>query len=251
MLPAQSRGIEPTDKEHVMSLRSRSSVCFALALCVGSLALAGCPKRPEVGQAGPGAVGPAAATGAPLPTAQAVPPVREAAVAQVPAVREAPVVQVVPREVTVTPPPASPPIEPVAPAPATAAPAPTVAPSAAAPAEEAKPTARVTDVFFDFDRSGLRPDQQAAVQALVARLQQHRQATVTVEGYCDERGSSEYNLALGERRAKTVRDALLKAGIGAGRIAVVSYGEERPFISGKDESAWKWNRRAHVVLSGQ
>jgi peptidoglycan-associated lipoprotein len=72
-------------------------------------------------------------------------------------------------------------------------------------------------------------------------------AKITVEGHCDERGTAEYNLALGEHRAKAVRDYLVAAGIPANRIATISYGEERPFVTGHDEGAWKWNRRGHIV----
>ncbi len=72
--------------------------------------------------------------------------------------------------------------------------------------------------------------------------------TLPAEGHCDERGTSEYNLGLGERRARAVRDFLVAAGIAANRIRTVSYGKERPFVLGHDESAWKFNRRAHFVL---
>ncbi|MFI5339649.1 MAG: OmpA family protein, partial [Candidatus Methylomirabilales bacterium] len=68
---------------------------------------------------------------------------------------------------------------------------------------------------------------------------------------CDERGTAEYNLGLGERRAKAVKDYLVAAGVAADRIATISYGKERPFVLGHDESAWKWNRRGHFVITGQ
>jgi peptidoglycan-associated lipoprotein len=74
-------------------------------------------------------------------------------------------------------------------------------------------------------------------------------AKVAIEGHCDERGSSEYNLALGERRARVARDFLVAAGIETNRISTISFGKERPFVLGHDESAWKWNRRAHFLLS--
>jgi peptidoglycan-associated lipoprotein len=108
-------------------------------------------------------------------------------------------------------------------------------------------TGQPQDVFFDFDKSGLREDQKAALNADVAWLKRNQKVRVTIEGHCDERGANEYNLALGERRAKAVKDYLVAAGIAADRIATVSYGEERPFVLGHDESAWTWNRRGHVV----
>jgi hypothetical protein len=71
---------------------------------------------------------------------------------------------------------------------------------------------------------------------------------ILIEGHADERGTNEYNLALGERRAKTIRDFLVAGDIHAKRVSIISYGEERPFVLGHDESAWKWNRRGHVNL---
>jgi peptidoglycan-associated lipoprotein len=85
----------------------------------------------------------------------------------------------------------------------------------------------------------------------VAWLKANPRAQVTVEGHCDERGTSEYNLGLGDRRAKAVREYLVAAGVDGGRIRTISYGKERPFVQGHDESAWRWNRRAHFVIAGQ
>jgi peptidoglycan-associated lipoprotein len=107
------------------------------------------------------------------------------------------------------------------------------------------------DVFFDFDRSNIRDDQKAALNEDVAWLKANARAKITVEGHCDERGTSEYNLGLGERRAKAVKDYLIAAGLPADRVATISYGKERPFVLGHDESAWKWNRRGHFVITGQ
>jgi peptidoglycan-associated lipoprotein len=104
------------------------------------------------------------------------------------------------------------------------------------------------DVFFDFDKAEIRPDGRAALDENLRWLKAHARATMTIEGHCDERGSSEYNLGLGERRAKVTRDYLVASGIDSKRIATVSYGKERPFVLGHDESAWKWNRRAHFVV---
>jgi peptidoglycan-associated lipoprotein len=107
------------------------------------------------------------------------------------------------------------------------------------------------DVFFDFDKSNIRDDQKAALNDDVAWLKANAGAKITVEGHCDERGTSEYNLGLGERRAKAVKDYLIAAGLPADRVATISYGKERPFVLGHDESAWKWNRRGHFVMTGQ
>ncbi len=115
--------------------------------------------------------------------------------------------------------------------------------------ETVKEVSPLQDVFFDFDRSALRKDAKAVLSQNVEWLKGNPEARIVVEGHCDERGTNEYNLALGERRAAAVRDYLVAAGIDPGRISTISYGEERPFVLGHDESAWKWNRRAHFLLS--
>ncbi|MFQ5656635.1 MAG: peptidoglycan-associated lipoprotein Pal [Candidatus Methylomirabilales bacterium] len=103
------------------------------------------------------------------------------------------------------------------------------------------------DVFFDFDKSVIRSDAREALDQNVDVLNANSDVSILVEGHCDERGTNEYNLALGERRAKAVRDYLVAGGIDSNRISTISYGEERPFVLGHDESAWKWNRRGHFV----
>jgi peptidoglycan-associated lipoprotein len=107
------------------------------------------------------------------------------------------------------------------------------------------------DIFFDYDKANIRDDQKAGLGENVAWLKANAKAKITVEGHCDERGTAEYNLGLGERRAKEVKDYLVAAGIPADRIATISYGKERPFVLGRGESAWKWNRRGHLVITGQ
>lgn len=107
----------------------------------------------------------------------------------------------------------------------------------------------VTDIFFDFDESAIRDDAKKTLADNVLWLRTNPAAKVTIEGHSDERGSSEYNLALGERRARVTRDFLVAAGIEANRVNTISFGKERPFVLGHDESAWKWNRRAHFTLS--
>ncbi|MGH7380771.1 MAG: peptidoglycan-associated lipoprotein Pal [Candidatus Methylomirabilales bacterium] len=104
------------------------------------------------------------------------------------------------------------------------------------------------DVFFDFDKAIIRDDGKQALNADIQWLKVNSAVRIKVEGHCDERGTTEYNLALGERRAKVVRDYLAAGGIDAKRISTISYGKERPFVQGHDESAWKWNRRGHFVV---
>ncbi len=102
-------------------------------------------------------------------------------------------------------------------------------------------------VFFDYDSSAVRPDGRDALVTNAQWLRANPDVGVTIEGHCDERGTAEYNLALGHRRAQAARHMLVAAGIATERITVVSYGKERPFVLGHDESAWRFNRRAHFV----
>jgi peptidoglycan-associated lipoprotein len=99
-------------------------------------------------------------------------------------------------------------------------------------------------VFFDFDSSALRPDAVATLNANADVLKGKAEVKIQVEGHCDERGTQEYNLALGERRALAVRDYLIKVGVAGERISTISYGEEKPAVDGHDEAAWGKNRRA-------
>ena len=99
-------------------------------------------------------------------------------------------------------------------------------------------------VYFDFDSAAIRGDQRPTLQANVGAVNQHADwKTVVLEGHCDERGSEEYNLALGERRADSVRRYLTDLGVSSGRLSTVSFGESKPAVQGHDESAWKYNRR--------
>jgi len=104
------------------------------------------------------------------------------------------------------------------------------------------------DAFFDTDRFDLTPSAREAIAKNAAWLQKYPTISILVEGHCDERNTREYNLALGERRASTVRDYLVFLGIAGQRIQIISYGEERPFALGSGESAWMLNRRAHFVI---
>jgi peptidoglycan-associated lipoprotein len=105
-------------------------------------------------------------------------------------------------------------------------------------------------VFFDTDRYDLSGDAQSQLQKQAAWLQQYPAVTVTVEGHADERGTREYNLALGERRANAVANYLTALGIDAGRLSVISYGKERPDCSDSNESCWAQNRRGVTTPNG-
>ena len=104
------------------------------------------------------------------------------------------------------------------------------------------------DVFFETDRFDLTPAAREALAKNAAWLQKHPTISILVEGHCDERNTREYNLALGERRASAVQEYLVLLGIPSQRIQIISYGEERPFALGNNESAWQLNRRAHFVI---
>jgi peptidoglycan-associated lipoprotein len=126
-------------------------------------------------------------------------------------------------------------------------PAPVAPPPQAGPSEEDLFGQNVKDVYFDYDKSDLRSDQQAAIQADAQFLNQHADINFTVEGHCDSRGSTEYNLALGDQRASSVKSALLAAGVSANRIKTISYGKEKPFCMEENEACWQQNRRGHFA----
>jgi len=105
----------------------------------------------------------------------------------------------------------------------------------------------VKDVYFDYDKADIRGDQQGSVQADVQFLNAHPNVNFTIEGHCDERGSTEYNIALGDKRATAVKSALVAAGVNASRIKTISYGKEKPFCSESNEACWQQNRRGHFV----
>ena len=105
----------------------------------------------------------------------------------------------------------------------------------------------VRDIYFDYDKYDIRPDQQAALQSGAQFLAQHPAMRFTIEGHCDERGSTEYNLALGDNRANAVKNALIQAGVGADRIRTISYGKEKPVCTESNEQCWQQNRRGHFV----
>ena len=104
-------------------------------------------------------------------------------------------------------------------------------------------------VFFAFDSSSLSAEAQAALDTQVAWLKKHDDVNVIVQGHCDDRGTREYNMALGERRANAVKQYLVSQGIEESRISTISYGKERPAVLGNNEAAWAQNRRAITVVS--
>jgi len=105
------------------------------------------------------------------------------------------------------------------------------------------------DIHFGYDQATLVPEAQASLEQHALWLQTHRDLSVTVEGHCDERGTVEYNLALGDQRAQVAREYLIGLGVDPGRLRTVSYGKERPLDPGHGEEAWARNRRAHFVVS--
>ena len=198
-----------------------------ITLAVTALFLTGCPKRPEVVET------------VPMPSAQqgqvGVPPAPKAAVPE----------EKSPTEVAVQAPEARP---------AETGAVPEAKFAEAEVRQDASAAAQATglqDVYFDFDQSVIREDSKKLLNENGEWFRKHPAAKVTIEGHCDERGSSEYNLALGQRRAGSTRDYLVAVGVAANRISSISFGKERPFVVGHDESAWKLNRRAHFAPSAK
>jgi peptidoglycan-associated lipoprotein len=114
--------------------------------------------------------------------------------------------------------------------------------------QEFRPLADLLDVHFDFDRYDIRPDAARTLAANARLLRARGESAVLVEGHCDERGTSEYNLALGERRARAAMNALVSQGVDARRITIVSYGEDRPACRDHSEACWAQNRRARFLV---
>ena len=104
------------------------------------------------------------------------------------------------------------------------------------------------DIFFELDKAELSPEQRDVVGVNADWIRKNPTVRVLVEGHCDERGTAQYNLALGERRASAVKEFLVSLGIDGGRVQIVSYGKERPFNPGHDDAAWAQNRRGHFVI---
>ena len=186
-----------------MNARLRS-VAAILPVLTLTLLLAGCPKRPAMS---------AATAPPPVPPPAAAPPTPAA------------------------PPTAPAPIAPAPAAPPTAAPTPPPAPPSEYRANDA-----LKSIHFAFDKSDIRPGDAKILDAAVGYLKANPNQLVLIEGNCDERGTSEYNLALGERRAKAAMNYFVANGIEAGRITTISYGKERPVCTERNEACWSKNR---------
>jgi peptidoglycan-associated lipoprotein len=129
------------------------------------------------------------------------------------------------------------------------------APPAPPPQQEAAPDLsalflkEMRDAYFDLDKADLRPDAREALTKSADFLRNYPTIKVNIEGHCDERGSTEYNLALGDRRATAVKQFLVSQGIGADRLSTVSFGKEKPFCMDSNETCWQQNRRGHFVMA--
>jgi len=117
--------------------------------------------------------------------------------------------------------------------------------------EEALRQGFYADVYFDFDKSDLRPEATEHLATDSSWLSSHPQFLLRVEGHCDERGTNEYNLVLGQQRAEAAAGFLIENGVAAGRLQTISYGEERPVCVESTEACWQRNRRAHMVITGR
>jgi peptidoglycan-associated lipoprotein len=164
------------------------------------------------------------------------------------------------KRVAVTPPPPVPPTAPAAPpAPPAPPPAPTPAPAPRAltpdeifaQASIADIQKEFRDVYFDLDNAAIKDEGRTALTANADYMKRRTSVRVTIEGHCDERGTSEYNLALGERRANAVKAYLVELGVPASSITIVSKGKEAPFCRESNESCWQQNRRGHFVVTAK
>jgi peptidoglycan-associated lipoprotein len=151
--------------------------------------------------------------------------------------------------------PATPPAPPAPPAPPPSAPAPRALTEdeifAQKTADQLNREGVLADVFFDLDASTIRTDGRAALTANANYLKRWTSVRFNIEGHCDERGTAEYNLGLGDRRANAVKAYLVELGVPADRITVVSKGKETPFCSEHNEACWQQNRRGHFVITAK
>jgi len=194
-----------------MLSRAGSAVFLLSTVCVAML-LTGCPKRPEMK---------VASAPAPAPPAPTPPPPPAPAPLAPPVVAPAPPAPAPPPAVVAPPPPA---------------------PAPPPPPSQYAPNAALKDIFFDFDKANVRPGDAKILDASAAYLKANPDQLVLIEGHCDERGTNEYNLALGERRARAAMDYLVSKGISASRVKVISYGKERPSCTAKTPACWAANR---------
>ena len=217
-----------------MASRCRNGILVSLLITV--VVLAGCAKRPAMTAAS--APAPSGSTQATTP---ATPP--PAAAATTPTTPSSPPAQAT---TPAAPTPASPSAPATAPpSGATATPAPPRPPVA-----EFAANPNLKDINFDFDKYDIRPGDAKILDANATWLKSNNNL-VLIEGHCDERGTNEYNLALGERRAKAAMNYLVSQGVQAGRITIISYGEERPLCTEHNEACWAKNRRAHFLTKAR
>jgi peptidoglycan-associated lipoprotein len=120
-------------------------------------------------------------------------------------------------------------------------------PPPAGPSDDELWRAGVQDAYFDYDKADIRPDTRAALSKTADFLKSNPRFKATIEGHCDERGSTEYNLGLGDRRANAVKQYLVSLGVSADRLSIVSFGKEKPFCMESNEACWQQNRRGHFV----
>src|SRR5262245_10548726 len=205
-----------SEKGGIMASRCRNGIMVSLLITV--VVLAGCAKRPAMTAASAPAPAGAAQATTPAPTAAATTPSTPAA-------------------------------PPTAAAPAPAAPG-TAAPTARPPVSEFAANPNLRDINFDFDKYDIRPGDAKILDANATWLKGNTNL-VLIEGHCDERGTNEYNLALGERRAKATMNYLVSQGVQAQRITIISYGEERPLCTENTEACWARNRRAHFLTKAR
>ena len=130
----------------------------------------------------------------------------------------------------------------------TTTPAPTATPTNRPAPSEFAAVADLKDIHFDFDKYDIRPGDAKTLDTNAGWLKSNPNHLVLIEGHCDERGTNEYNLALGERRAKSTMNYLVSQGVQASRITIISYGEERPLCTEHNEECWAKNRRAHFLV---
>ncbi|MBI5663471.1 MAG: peptidoglycan-associated lipoprotein Pal, partial [Nitrospirae bacterium] len=104
------------------------------------------------------------------------------------------------------------------------------------------------DVLFDYDKYDIKPEARPALDAVAAYLGSNKGINIVVEGHCDDRGTNEYNLALGERRAKSAKNYLTSLGVSPDRMIIITFGEEKPVCTAQNEACWQQNRRAHFVI---
>ncbi|MCH6569201.1 MAG: OmpA family protein [Acidobacteria bacterium] len=108
---------------------------------------------------------------------------------------------------------------------------------------------KIQPLFFEYDKAGITAGGERVLKENARWFKQFRDTTIVIEGHCDERGTEEYNLALGDRRAQTAKAYLVQLGIDPARMETISFGEERPFAPGYDEAAYRLNRRAHFIVT--